>query len=271
MRIGLFIYYFLVIHFKIFGQDESKIYDTFSNGIYSVYVDNDANCPVSMKVDFILTNLKSSNGNNKFFMVPSKTKKYLITELSIITKGKPIGYSVKTKNYFGDVNSYKIDKDFQYFLPYKKGEKYNVFQGYNGAQSHKGENALDFTMSVGTDIVAIREGTVVQVVNEHDRGCKSESCKKYTNFVLIYHADGTFASYAHIQKDGNIVKVGDIVKQGDIIAKSGNTGYSTGPHLHLIVYIQKSDKTESLSTKFKIDDGTKTEVLKEGKTYFRNY
>ncbi len=253
------------------AQDEYKVYDTLNNGAYHLYIDNDAYCPITINADFDLTNLKSSNGNHKIFVVPSRTKKYLITTLTTISKFKSISYNAKTQNFWGDGSITKYDEDFLYFLPFKKGSKYNVFQGYNGSNSHKGENALDFTMPIGTEISAIRGGIVIKVVSEFDKGCKSESCRKYNNYITIYHNDGTYAVYAHIQKNGNLVKVGDIVKQGDLIAKSGNTGYSTGPHLHLAVYKQKKDKNETLSTKFMINDGVESELLKEGKTYERDY
>jgi murein DD-endopeptidase MepM/ murein hydrolase activator NlpD len=55
------------------------------------------------------------------------------------------------------------------------------------------------------------------------------------NVVVIEHADGTFARYYHLTRDGALVAVGDAVAQGEKIALSGNSGASAGPHLHFDV------------------------------------
>ena len=94
---------------------------------------------------------------------------------------------------------------------------------------------------------------------------------KYNNYVIIYHSDGTFAEYTHLKRNGVLANVGDKVTQGQVIASSGNTGFSSGPHLHLMVYLQKLKERQTIETKFKVGDGTKVEFLKEKETYSREY
>ncbi|WP_046918543.1 M23 family metallopeptidase, partial [Streptomyces stelliscabiei] len=73
--------------------------------------------------------------------------------------------------------------------------------------------------------VAAHGGTVVKA-----GGNGAGDGPAYGNAVVIKHANGQFSQYAHLSKVG--VKVGQVVKTGQRIAFSGNTGNSSGPHLH---------------------------------------
>ncbi len=75
-------------------------------------------------------------------------------------------------------------------------------------------------MSVGTPLVAVGNSTVVS----------AGWAGAYGNQIVLKLADGRFAQYAHLSQLG--VKAGQHVNAGDQIGKSGNTGNSTGPHLH---------------------------------------
>ncbi|MDO5577003.1 MAG: M23 family metallopeptidase, partial [Fibrobacter sp.] len=141
--------------------------------------------------------------------------------------------------------------NYGYNLPYKKGQYYKVIQGYDGTYSHAGKNAIDFEMPEGTEIYAIREGFVFQVVDHNSRGCASEDCLRVAHVLRIRHPDGVLASYSHIRKNGAVVKKGDYVKKGDLIGYSGNTGWSTVPHLHLECYIPSDKGWKSIKTLFR--------------------
>ena len=127
------------------------------------------------------------------------------------------------------------------------------------------------TMPIGTPITAVRDGIVIRLVENNTQNCPREECGKFNNYLIIYHSDGTFAEYTHLKKNGVLVNAGDKVKQGQVIASSGNTGYSSGPHLHLMVFLDKTKKRETLPTKFKIGDGNTSIFLKEKETYTREY
>lgn len=250
------------------ADEKYKIYYEKAEYGYKIFVDNNEVCPISIKLNFNTTNLSVEKGNNKIYVIKPNIKKELVTKLIVINKKKRYNFSYKWSENRGDVTQEVYDKDFKYFLPFEKGNNFLIFQGYNGSFSHQNENALDFTMPIGTVITAIRGGIVVDVVQENNKSCDKKECVKYNNFITIYHKDGTFAEYTHIRKNGSNVKVGDVVKQGQIIGFSGNVGWSTGPHLHLVIYLQKMESKETLKTKF-IIAGNKLSYLKEKEYYKR--
>lgn len=260
----------LVISVQSFSQiDVKTYYENIENG-YIFYADNNEPVPVSIKVDFELKNLKSSEGNNKIFLLPANTKKINLTTLTTIKNGK-YNVSGNTRYNYGDHYQIKYDKEFPYNLPYNKGETFLISQGYNGKISHANENAIDFSMPVGTPILASRDGVVVEVIDVFNKHCPTRDCEKYNNKIIVYHSDGTFAEYTHIKRKSSKVKKGDKIEVGQIIAESGNVGWSTGPHLHLVFYIQTLDGRKTLETKFKINDGSDLEILTEKERYTRNY
>ncbi len=139
-------------------------------------------------------------------------------------------------------NRVRHDDHCVYELPFAAGERVEVTQGYNGGFSHKGQNkyAIDWQVPQGTLVCAARGGLVVRTKDDSDRGGASMDYDSYNNYVLIRHEDGTLGQYCHLQKGGVLVKPGQEVVAGDPIAHSGNTGFSTGPHLHFCVLMAKN-------------------------------
>jgi len=71
------------------------------------------------------------------------------------------------------------------------------------------------------------------------------------NIIRIVHDDGTLSLYAHLNWNSIRVKPGDRVKAGQYIADSGNTGFTSGPHLHFSVQRNAGLEIESLPVVFK--------------------
>ncbi|MFF0203092.1 M23 family metallopeptidase [Streptomyces sp. NPDC005017] len=88
--------------------------------------------------------------------------------------------------------------------------------------THSGQ---DFAVPSGTVVVATHGGTVVKA-----GGNGAGDGPAYGNAVVIKHANGTYSQYAHLSRVD--VKIGQVVGTGQHIALSGNTGNSSGPHLH---------------------------------------
>jgi murein DD-endopeptidase MepM/ murein hydrolase activator NlpD len=157
----------------------------------------------------------------------------------------------------------------RYGLPFRKGATYRVSQGYNGRWSHRGPDryAVDFAMPEGTTVCAARDGVVVDLQQSSQTGGPDKKYTDQDNYVSIAHADGTIGEYHHLQYDGVLVEIGARVTAGQAIALSGNTGYSTFPHLHFGVYsaIDGSHRQSHRIT-FATREGIVTEPL-AGKTY----
>ena len=130
----------------------------------------------------------------------------------------------------------KDDTSYVYTLPYEKGKRYRMVQGYFSRFTHKERAALDFKMKRGTIVCAAREGVVVRVKEDGDRGGLRKKYRSYGNNIVIQHADGTRAGYWHFRFNGALVQAGDSVKAGQPIGYSGKTGYTALPHLHFLVW-----------------------------------
>jgi murein DD-endopeptidase MepM/ murein hydrolase activator NlpD len=102
---------------------------------------------------------------------------------------------------------------------------YSLTSGYGlridpFTQAMAKHEGIDFSAAVGTPIIASASGVV----------SKSGWDSQYGNVIEINHAEGFKTRYAHASQ--LLVRVGQTVSRGDVIAKVGNTGRSTGPHLH---------------------------------------
>ncbi len=95
----------------------------------------------------------------------------------------------------------------------------------------KPHNGLDISASIGTPVYASDDGTVLAVDNNDKSSWRKY---QYGKYIVVQHQNGLTTLYAHLSRQ--IVQKGDSVTRGQVIGYSGNTGYSTGPHLHLGLY-----------------------------------
>lgn len=99
-------------------------------------------------------------------------------------------------------------------------------QGYNGL----GHNGIDLRAAIGTPIKAASNGTVIGVGNTG----LIKGCYSYGKWIMVKHPNGLSTLYAHMSLQK--VAIGETVYTGQLLGYSGNTGYTTGPHLHFGVY-----------------------------------
>lgn len=118
----------------------------------------------------------------------------------------------------------------------------NSIWGYRLIKGEKDmHDGVDLNASEGSTVLAWKDGEVVRVISNcvgshYNVNCTCGSSRG--NYIVIYHGevDGVkiYSGYAHLSKI--LVKEGDKITQGQTIGKSGNTGRSTGPHLHFEIY-----------------------------------
>lgn len=162
------------------------------------------------------------------------------------------------------------NNDFDYAMPFPPG-RYVVMQGPRGTYSHfagsGSENAVDWTVPENTVVCAARDGIVVGVKQDSIIGGADRKFRPFANYIIIKHADGTFADYVHLKPQGAMVQMGDEVKTGQPIGFSGKTGFTSAPHLHFSVFQAVDGKTKlSLPFRLKTDQGVFTEFIR-GRAY----
>jgi murein DD-endopeptidase MepM/ murein hydrolase activator NlpD len=140
-----------------------------------------------------------------------------------------------------------------YRAPFAAARSFTVTQAPPDAITHRdsgSRDAIDIAMPVGTAVHAARDGLVINVAHKFFRGGTTQEVTDEANFVQILHDDGTTAVYAHLQLNTVRVRPGQRVGRGEYIANSGNTGYSSGPHLHFVVLRNAGLKNESVPVTF---------------------
>lgn len=103
--------------------------------------------------------------------------------------------------------------------------------GWRWGRMHEGE---DFAAPTGTDLVAMSSGTVTFAGRESG----------YGSLVKIRYWDGTTSYFAHMSSIS--VEDGEVVEPGEVVGQSGNSGHSTGPHLHLEIHPDDGDAVDPL-------------------------
>ena len=125
-------------------------------------------------------------------------------------------------------------------FPTLHGTRINSPYGIRHFRLHRG---VDLHISIGDSIVAAYPGKVV--VSKYNR-------RGYGHYVMIEHANGTRTLYGHLKK--RLVNVGDMVEGGQLVGWGGNTGRSSGPHLHF--EIRYGEVNIDPATVFNLEEGT---------------
>ncbi len=140
-----------------------------------------------------------------------------------------------------------------YRAPFALGATFPVSQAYPTRVTHispDSQYAVDIALPDGTPVYAARAGTVINVRHDSFSGAPLPALMDQANVVEILHEDGTIAVYAHLHWDSIRVRIGQRVQLGEYLANSGNTGFTTGPHLHFAVWRNSGSADVSVPVQF---------------------
>lgn len=230
------------------GRKESPVYMLF----------NDFWGPVQVEVRFEeAVNVLSEPPLPTRVVIPAQTEQTLVG-IGALNERQGFSYRLGMSSVPGRPISQPIE-GMVILPPFPSDEEYPISQGFNGEQTHTSPDAtyaVDIAMPVGTAIHAVRKGTVMDVEQDFNRG--GTDFKKFAdkaNHVRILHEDGTMALYAHLDLASVGVRPGARIRAGQKIARSGNTGFSSGPHLHFAIQQNAGMKLISIPFRFRTPDG----------------
>jgi murein DD-endopeptidase MepM/ murein hydrolase activator NlpD len=228
---------------------------------------NDSPIPVSVVVSFTeFENLQSSERVPIVTVVPGNTVLEL-TRLSPLDAKKGWRYALRYRYRYGSYNS-GHDPAAMYRVPWLDGRTFVIGQAPGGPvithNAPSSREAIDVPMPEGTPILAARGGIVFQAVSENDTGGASESFRSKANVVRVLHGDGTIGNYVHMMHEGVAVKQGERIEPGRIIGYAGNTGQSSGPHLHFAVtrVVREGDELTEVSEPFRFYIGKPPQLFR---------
>jgi murein DD-endopeptidase MepM/ murein hydrolase activator NlpD len=244
-----------------------KVSERRDGNVIHFLVENLEAAEVTATFDLRLVNLRGS-ASFPFTTTLSPHQKLEAFSLTPIEEGREWHFSLTNAYTLGSSRAVHDDR-FVYSLPYAAGQAFRVSQADDGAFSHSGpeQHAIDWRMPEGTPVLAARGGVVVGTKADSDAGGADRSFENNANYILIQHNDGTIGNYAHLLKHGVRVRVGQKVATGALIGLSGNTGFSSGPHLHFSVFKTRDGRErESIAIRFRTEDRAAAKLV-SGKVY----
>lgn len=180
------------------------------------------------------------------------------------TEGKPFKYEFE--EFWGDPE--KKLSPYLWPIPVSTPKPILCSQGFNGKYSHRGSfrYSIDLAIDEGTDVVCPRDGIVLDYCAHYYKTSTCKSFEGQANYITLLHEDGCVSEYVHLEFEGVFVEVGDFVQKGQIIGKSGNTGWSYGPHLHF--HVRSDPNKNSATVDIRFDNDTEVGIfLKPGFFY----
>ncbi|MGZ4955664.1 MAG: peptidoglycan DD-metalloendopeptidase family protein [Methylobacter sp.] len=216
------------------------------------YIRNDYAGPVEVEINFSeRDNVKATPDlPGRFVVEPGKSD--TLFQINALNEQESWRLALKYRYIIGSPLSHYSSKA-SYLPPIAPNAAFQISQAFGGSFSHNDEQnqyAVDIMMPVGTPIYASRSGIVLEAEDDFYNGGTNKVYTSEANNIRILHDDGSMAIYAHLELEKAQVHPGMAVAAGQLIGYSGNTGFSTGPHLHFAVQINQGMELVSVPFTF---------------------
>ena len=219
---------------------------------YLLLAHNGSVAPIALDIQLQLSGGASSDRGRLLKAVAPPRSTTTLTRIQLADRPGRQGIGWRARQAVGDPRAVH-DPDARYLLPFPAGASYVVGQAPGGKltthDTVQARDAVDITLPRGTPVLAARDGWVIDNVRYFGEGAPAADQLMRANYVRILHDDGTWAVYAHLDSFSNTLAPGKRVKAGQEIGRSGNSGYSSGPHLHFVV--QKNGGAQPVSLPFR--------------------
>jgi len=234
----------------------------------TLYAQNTYYAPVQLAYRITKAeNLAAATPLTGLQMLPARGDATLI-EVGKANPAGPLSFDYEYQFLLGDPKA-EHRPDRPYRFPYAKASTFPVSQAFPDTITHNdpsSQYAIDFVMPIGTHVIAARGGTVLEIASDFFEAGLDAAAAQRANVVRILHDDGTMSLYAHLNWNSIRVVPGQHVERGEYIADSGNTGFSTGPHLHFVVERNRGGAIVSLPVQFEGAGGAPVTV-RSGQRY----
>lgn len=208
--------------------------------------------PVEVEIDFSeRDNVQTTPDLPRRFVIPPG-KSDTLFEASGIDEIASWKLSVKYRYIIGSPLTH-YSSTTSYLPPIAPNSSFQISQAFGGTFSHNDEQnkyAVDIVMPVGTPVHAARSGIVLEAEDDFYKGGTNKAYSSEANNIRILHDDGSIAIYAHLELEKAQVYPGLAVVAGQLIGYSGNTGFTSGPHLHFAVQINRGMRLVSVPFTF---------------------
>jgi murein DD-endopeptidase MepM/ murein hydrolase activator NlpD len=238
-----------------YAEPRFSLTHEFSGTSIEFVAHNEFYAPVEIRLEFTdITGVSYPDPDRALHWVIDPRRDQTVLRLKVLPEAAAPGVRYRYEYMPGDpAASHRAVVGYR--APFPLGLDFPITQAYPDSKTHEtpdSKYAVDIGMPIGTNVLAARDGVVVEVASDNYRsGLDKVRDGPAANIVRIIHDDGTFSLYAHLNWNSIRVKPGDRVTVGQYIADSGNTGFSSGPHLHFSVQRNRGLAVESVPLVFR--------------------
>jgi murein DD-endopeptidase MepM/ murein hydrolase activator NlpD len=243
---------------RSFDKPEVKLLERSTNESVTLFAQNTYYAPIQLAYRIVMPhNVEANTPLRGMQMLPPRGDATLLS-VGAADPSMPVSFDYEYQFLPGDPQA-QHRPDRPYRFPFGKSSAFLVTQAYPDTVTHidpSSQYAIDFAMPIGTHIDAGRGGVVIEIASDfYEAGVDAAKDGPRANVVRVLHDDGTMSLYGHLNWNSIRVVPGQRIERGEYIADSGNTGFSTGPHLHFVVQRNRGGAIISLPIEFETASG----------------